>query len=338
MLLPKMCSKFWLTVIFINAYCMCTEKVYALQDDKQIISPSELASYFTPSIEPKELDQRKIDLGQMLFHDPALSSNGEVSCASCHIVHDGGDDGRAVSIGVSGRPSSRNSPSVIYAGEHLSQFWDGRSATLKDQMDGPIHNPDEMNSNWDDIEAALNKVPAYVSRFRSLYQRSPNRADIKDSIAAFEHSLGKFNSRFDRFIAGDEAALDRDQKEGASIFVSFGCASCHQGPLLGGTMYHKLGVVHEYFHDDLSGFDTGRFNITKRERDRFFFKVPSLRNVARTAPYLHDGSIENLEAIVDTMAFHQLGRRLDDNERAKIVAFLKSLSDESIAVETDAKK
>jgi len=305
-----MCSKFWLTVIFINAYCMCTEKVYALQDDKQIISPSELASYFTPSIEPKELDQRKIDLGQMLFHDPALSSNGEVSCASCHIVHDGGDDGRAV----------------------------GRSATLKDQMDGPIHNPDEMNSNWDDIEAALNKVPAYVSRFRSLYQRSPNRADIKDSIAAFEHSLGKFNSRFDRFIAGDETALDRDQKEGASIFVSFGCASCHQGPLLGGTMYHKLGVVHEYFHDDLSGFDTGRFNITKRERDRFFFKVPSLRNVARTAPYLHDGSIENLEAIVDTMAFHQLGRRLDDNERAKIVAFLKSLSDESIAVETDAKK
>jgi len=335
---PQRHRKFCLITVLLGILYAHTESVYAFQSDEQTISPSELAKYFTPTIEPKEFDQQKIDLGRMLFHDPTLSSNGEVSCASCHIVHDGGDDGRAVSIGVSGRPSSRNSPSVIYAGEHLSQFWDGRSVTLNDQIDGPIHNPDEMNSNWDDIEAELKKVPVYVTKFRSLYQRSPNRADIKDAIVAFERSLGKFNSRFDRFIAGDETALNRDQKEGASIFVSLGCVSCHQGPLLGGTMYHKLGVMHKYFHDDLGGIDTGRYNVTKRERDRYFFKVPSLRNVDKTAPYLHDGSIGSLETIVATMAFHQLGRHLDENESTKIVAFLKSLSDEPIAVEVDTKK
>jgi len=317
---------------------MCADYAIAFQDHESVVLGSELEKYFGPTPAMETLDQRKIALGRALFHEPALSSNGAVSCSSCHNVASGGGDGRAVSTGVSGRPLSRNSPSIIYAGEHQSQFWDGRSATLAEQIEGPIHNPDEMNSNWDHIEAKLKKIPNYVSQFRSIYSRPPNRNDIKDAIVTFERSLGNYNSKFDRFLRGDNMALGEEQQQGASMFVSFGCASCHHGPLLGGTMYHKLGVVHEYFGGGQSGHDTGRFNITNRERDKFYFKVPSLRNVAQTAPYLHDGTIDSLETIVDTMAFHQLGRRLSRSENNKIVEFLKSLSDEGDEIKTVASK
>ncbi len=292
-----------------------------------VITPKFLEFYFSPKLEQPILDTRKVELGRRLFHDPVLSSNGSVSCASCHNISNGGADARARSIGVSGRPSSRNSPSVLYVGEQISQFWDGRASTLELQMDGPIKHPDEMGNNWPTIERKLQSLSHYNDQFKEIYNSAPHVDDIKDAISTFERSLVYANSSFDKFLASDVGALSVEEQEGASLFVEIGCASCHQGPLLGGSMYQKLGVFTEYYDGESDNSDAGRFNVTHNESDKNFFKVPSLRNIEKTAPYLHDGSIDTLEAIVELMAYYQLGRQLEVDERTKIVAFLKALTD-----------
>jgi len=276
------------------------------------------------------LDARKIALGDRLFHDGRLSSDNSVSCAHCHALDQGGVDGLKHSFGVGGREGPINSPTVFNSGFSLAQFWDGRATTLEDQIEGPIHAEKEMASSWPEIIAKLSQDKQYQSDFKAIYRSGINAANIKDAIAEFERSLATPNSRFDQYLRGDNAAITEDEKRGYALFGEYGCISCHQGVSVGGNMYQTFGVMGDYFKDrgNITKVDYGRFNVTGREEDRYVFKVPSLRLVALTAPYFHDGSKEKLEEAIKIMAKYQLGRKIPDEEIRLIVKFLRTLAGE----------
>ena len=277
------------------------------------------------------LDERKVALGRLLFTDARLSSDGSVSCATCHRFELAGTDGRSVSKGVGNREGIANAPTVFNSGLNFRQFWDGRADSLEDQIDGPLQNPAEMAGSWARTLDLLQSDNIYRNQFKAIYPTTGvTRKNVKDAIATFERSLITPNSRFDRYLRGDIAALTADERAGLQLFKDIGCISCHQGVNLGGNMYQKLGVFEDYFSATGSpkAADQGRFNITKLELDRHFFKVPGLRNVALTAPYLHDGSATSLADVVALMARYQLGRRTSAEELAHIVAFLGSLTGE----------
>lgn len=278
-----------------------------------------------------ELDAAKVALGEKLFHETALSGNGQISCASCHSLDKGGTDQLPVSIGVSGNPGAVNAPTVFNVGNHFMFFWDGRAQTLEEQIDGPIHNPDEMATDWTTIIANLQKNESYLRDFREVYQSIPSEQNIKDAIATFERSLATPNAPFDQYLKGNEAAISVLAKEGYSLFKAYGCAACHQGQNLGGNMFQQFGVIGDYFSErgtPLTPADLGRYNVTKDDWDKYFFKVPTLRNIALTAPYFHDGSAGTLEEAVEIMARYQLGKELSELEKEAIIAFLHSLTGE----------
>ena len=276
------------------------------------------------------LDQRKVALGEMLFNDPRLSRDDTVACVACHDLAKGGTDQMARSVGIGGAVGDINAPTVFNSGFNFVQFWDGRAATLEDQVDGPVQNPKEMGSNWPDVLAKLRQDPTYVAAFERIYEDGIQHANVKDAIATFERSLITPNGRFDKFLRGDAGAITDEEKAGYELFKSFGCAACHNGVNVGANMFQRIGVTGDYFADrgHLTGADNGRFNVTVRERDRYVYKVPSLRNVAITAPYFHDGSAKTLEQAVVIMAKYQLGRFLSKEELRRIVAFLKTLTGE----------
>ncbi len=273
-------------------------------------------------------DPRKTELGRRLFLDPRLSADDSVSCASCHALGNAGVDGLPRSLGVKGAVGDLNSPTVYNSGLLISQFWNGRAATLEEQIEGPVNSPVEMASNWPQIIARLRGDSWYPGRFRQLYDDGITAANIKDAIATFERTLLTPDSRFDRYLKGDGEAISETEKAGYRLFKRFGCSSCHQGRLAGGNMYEKLGIIKDYFEErgDIKEADFGRFNVTGNEEHKFEFKVPGLRNVALTAPYLHDGSVETLEEVVWIMGYHQLGRRISGDDVDRIVAFLKTLT------------
>lgn len=279
----------------------------------QSVSAERAAELFgTPNV-PTDLDPSLVQLGELLFSDPRLSSNGQVSCASCHDLAQGGDDGRALSQGVSGNPTGRNSPSVYNLVGHVAFFWDGRAASLEDQIDGPIHHPDEMDSDWEAIIERLRADANFTAQTLRDHRQAISADLIKGAIAEFERSLVTQDTPFDRFLAGNETALTPTQREGLDAFVNLGCASCHQGPLFGANLYQPLGIFETREGETASGD---------------LFKVPSLRNVAVTGPYLHDGSIEQLDKMVALMGRLQLGLDLSARERAALVSFLDSLTDD----------
>ena len=275
-----------------------------------------------------KLDPAKVDLGRRLFHDPRLSRDDSLSCASCHHLDKGGDDQQRVSTGVGGAQGRINAPTVLNSGFNFSQFWDGRAASLEEQIDGPVEEPIEMGSKWSDVIAKLRQDPGYQSAFTTLYPGDGiQRHTIKDAIATFERSLVT-PSRFDKYLLGDADAISADEKKGYGLFKSYGCVACHQGANIGGNMYQYFGVMGNYFEDrgNITEADYGRYNVTGKEKDRFKFRVPSLRNVALTAPYFHDGSAQTLHEAVAVMAKYQLGRNLPDQDLNLIVTFLESLT------------
>lgn len=273
-------------------------------------------------------DPRRVALGERLYHDARLSGDGTVSCASCHpLPH--GTDGRARSIGVGGTPSLRNAPTVLNAALNYSQNWDGRTATLFEQVTGPLLNPQEMASSWTRIEAVLHADRHYVEGFALAYAGRIERATITDALVSYLRTLLTPNAPFDRYLRGERDAISAEAREGYALFKSMGCASCHQGAGIGGNLFQRLGIVADYFADHpQSAADLGRQHTTGREEDRHVFRVPTLRNIAVTAPYLHDGSIPDLDQAVRTMARYQLGRRLSDQEARLLVSFLESLTGE----------
>ena len=275
-----------------------------------------------------QLDARKVALGRKLFNDPLLSGDNSVSCASCHALDTGGVDRRKVSKGIKGALGGINAPTVFNTALNFKQFWDGRAENLEEQAGGPIVNEKEMGSKWEDVVRKLRAVPEYQAEFKQQFPDGIQPAHVKATIAEFEKSLLTPNARFDRFLRGEATAITAAEQAGYAKFKSYGCTSCHQGVNVGGNMFETMGAVEEYFSQrgNVTKEDYGRFNVTGKEDDRYMFKVPSLRNVALTAPYFHDGSAKTLEAAVRVMAKHQLGRPMPEEDVALIAKFLTTLT------------
>lgn len=270
----------------------------------------------------KSIDSDWVKLGKALFNSPLLSKDNTVACSTCHNVNEGGDDGFPVSIGVEGGIGTRNSPTVLNSIFNFRQFWDGRSADLAEQVQGPIHNPIEMGSNFPDIIIKLNQVPEFVQSFRSLNPDGITEQAIIKAIVTFEESLVTPHSPIDQYLLGDTNALTEQQKRGFSKFKSFGCVSCHQGRNIGGNLYQRIGRLNDVPKKLLQ--DEGRFVLTKHEYDRFVFKVPTLRNITKTAPYFHNGSVATLEEAVTIMAKGQLGLDLSKQDISDLIALFKA--------------
>ncbi|MCA9574225.1 MAG: cytochrome-c peroxidase [Polyangiales bacterium] len=277
-----------------------------------------------------EVPAPKLELGRRLYHDTALSGDGTVACVTCHSFDHGGAENRRTSEGIRGQIGPINSPTVLNASLAIRQFWDGRAADLAEQAAGPVANPVEMGATWDDVVARLGGDPSYVAAFTAAGYDGVSQANITDAIAAFESTL-LTPGPFDRFIGGDHSALNEQQQRGYMTFREVGCIACHNGPALGGQSFQKMGAVQDYFAlrgGEVTEADLGRFNFTHEEGDRHFFKVPTLRNVAQTAPYFHDGSQAELAGAVRIMGQVQLGRELTDAQVEDIVAFLRALDGE----------
>jgi len=282
----------------------------------------------TPIPLEMKLDARKVALGRRLFHDPRLSRDNTISCAHCHNLANGGMDGLPHPIGIDGRELLINTPTVFNSGFNFKLFWDGRAAKLEDQIEFPMSNPCDMGSSWVEVIAKLDKNADYRREFSAIYPEGLGIGAIKDSIATFERSLTTPNGKFDRYLRGDKNALDGDELAGYELFKNLGCISCHQGRNVGGNMYEKLGVVDDYFvnRGNVQNADYGRYNVTGVEEHRYEFRVPSLRNVALTAPYFHDASASTLEHAVAIMGQYQLGVNLTPGEVSRIVKFLNTLT------------
>jgi cytochrome c peroxidase len=298
------------------------------KDDRSLADTA--SRVFGPIPQAKQVDSAAlVSLGRSLYFSNELSVNRTQSCNSCHPVdgHAVGADRLTTSRGALGDAGRRNSPTVLNAAFHNAQFWDGRAATLEQQAQGPMLNPIEMAMPDEAAVAERLRNPTAFDHalFASAFPGERDPYTIKHAalaIAAFERTL-RTHDRFDKFQQGDVAALSADEKAGLRLFMSYGCTSCHNGPLLGANKFMKLGVVNPY--DNAS--DRGRAELTKNRGDDFVFKVPALRNVAMTGPYFHDGRVKNLPQAVERMAWHQLGRKIEAKDRDLIVAFLKSLSD-----------
>lgn len=303
-----------------------------------------------PSKEQKELAQRakkifgtlpaqmpkakndtleQIALGKDLYFEKALSINDTQSCNSCHMLNDNkaGVDNQPTSPGAEGKFGDRNSPTVLNAGFHIAQFWDGRAKDLVEQAKGPILNPIEMGLPSEKIAVdKIKSIKEYEEKFKKAFPDSNDPItyqNIAEAIAAFERTLIT-SDKFDRFQNGDYSALNKSELAGLDTFIKTGCVQCHIGPLLGATSYRKMGQINPYENEK----DLGRYTITKKESDKYVFKVPSLRNIELTGPYFHDGKTKKLEDAVRKMAWYQLNQKLADIDVKNIVAFLKTLSDE----------
>jgi cytochrome c peroxidase len=271
--------------------------------------------------------QEKVQLGRLLYYDPRLSANQKISCNSCHeLDHYGADTGR-VSIGFRGQAGARNSPTVYNAAGHLAQFWDGRATDVEAQAKGPMMNPVEMAmTSPERVVATLNSIPQYAALFRRAFPNDPNPVtfdNVASAIGIFERGLVT-PARWDKFLEGDASALAGAEKVGFNKFYETGCSSCHTGTYLGGSQYQRLGLVKAW----PDTHDPGRFAVTGKEADKNVFKVPSLRNIEKTAPYYHDGSIPTLSEAIRMMGEYQVGKKLSQQDIDSIEAFLKSLTGE----------
>ena len=282
------------------------------------------------------VDPRKVALGEALYHDVRLSGDGTISCATCHGIGTAGVDNKQYSEGIKGQKGGINAPTSFNAVFNFVQFWDGRAETLAAQAGGPPLNPVEMGSaSFDEISARLAADAAFSKAFCQVYPQGFSEATITDAIAEYEKTLLTPNSPFDRYLKGDAEALTAEQQEGYALFKAYNCATCHAGENMGGLSYEMMGQRADYFKDreinaksGLTDADNGRWAQTKVERDRYRFKTPTLRNVALTWPYYHDGSVQTLDEAVTMMARYQTGREMKPEEVTKVVGFLQTLTGE----------
>jgi cytochrome c peroxidase len=276
------------------------------------------------------ITSEKVLLGQTLYFDNRLSKDKTVSCNSCHDLKTYGVDNAATSDGVGGQKGDRNSPTVLNAAFHFTQFWDGRAKDVEEQAGGPILNPVEMA--MPDQEAVIKRlqgIKGYQEMFAAAFpgeEQPVNYKNLEKAIGAFERKLIT-PSRFDEYLMGYEEALNNEEKKGLQTFMDVGCTACHSGTVLGGNMYQKFGLASNYWDFTSSTkVDNGRFLVTNNESDKFLFKVPSLRNIEKTHPFFHDGSVTNLADAVKIIAKLQLSKDLTDQEVSEIVTFLKTLT------------
>jgi cytochrome c peroxidase len=290
------------------------------------LSPRVLRRFAPLEPAAMPVDTSLADLGRQLYYDTRLSKTGKVSCNSCHPLDKYGTTATRVSTGILGRTGQRNAPTTYNAAGHFAQLWDGRSPNVEKQALIPIENKNEMGMGADEVVAAVARIEEYRAGFtRSFPQATPavSIEHIGLAIGAFEHGLVT-PARWDRYLLGDQSALTAEEKAGAKLFANLGCIVCHTGPYVGGSMFERLGARVPW----PTSRDRGRKEVTGADSDDMVFKVPSLRNVAMTAPYFHDGSVATLNQAVRMMARHQLGIELDDGEARELEAWLGSLTGE----------
>ncbi len=287
----------------------------------------------------------KVELGKMLYHDVRLSSNGVLSCNSCHNVMNGGEDNRGGSIGVRNQVGDRSAPTVWNAAFSSVQFWDGRAPSLEEQARGPVTNPGEMGmKSWDDVVARLKAMPEYTKAFAEAFgsEDSVSADNAVKAIAAYERTLITPNSPYDKYVKGDKGALTAQQVRGMNTFAEVGCVHCHSGPAFNGPELPEGTGFFQKFPGQVNGVleaqydfssDLGRFKATKDDADKHFFKVPTLRNIALTAPYFHNGKVRTLEDAVRIMGKLQLAKDLSSGQVADITAFLNGLTGEFPKIE-----
>lgn len=282
-----------------------------------------------PSLPGNPATAEKVELGKMLYFDPRLSASHAISCNSCHNVGLGGVDAEETSIGHQWQRGGRNAPTVLNAVYNTAQFWDGRARDLEEQAGGPMVNPIEMASPKDHVGEQLAAIPGYVAAFKAAFPgetKPVTLGNAQKAIAVFEATLVTPDAPFDRFLDGDASALTAQQQQGLRAFIDKGCVACHKGINVGGSMYAPFGVVEKPGADFLPPNDKGRFAVTGTATDEYVFKVPTLRNIALTAPYFHSGRCWDLHQAVAVMGSSQLGAQLTPAEVDQIVAFLDSLT------------
>ncbi|WP_152613610.1 cytochrome-c peroxidase [Inquilinus limosus] len=263
----------------------------------------------TPIPPPPPADPLKVALGERLFDDPRLSRDGQRACSSCHDPHTNGADGNRLDTTLEGAPLRFNTSTVFNAALSFRLDWAGGFRTLEAQAASSLESPDIMGTSIDAVLDKLRNDPDMVARFRETYGAGPDRASLLDAIATFERSLLTPGSPFDRWLQGDPGALTAEAQDGYRLFKSLGCVSCHQGVNIGGNLFQRHGIFHPLASPDPA-----------------ILRVPSLRNIATTAPYFHDGSAATLDEAVRNMALAQLDRTLSDPQVAAITAFLRSLT------------
>ncbi len=305
------------------------------QINAQVLGPQPLGP-LPPVVAPpgNPPSSAKIRLGKELYFDPRLSADGTVSCATCHNPALGWSDKGPTSEGIHGQLGGRRAPPVSNAAYSPLQFWDGRSPSLEDQAKGPIQNPIEMGNTHQAMIQTVSGISAYQAEFKAVYGEGPITVDqVAEAIAAFERTVVTTDSRFDRYARGDHGSLTPLEKEGLEIFNGKGhCTACHWGPYFSDGRFHNLGVPPR----DPKNPDLGRYDVTKDPRDKRAFKTPTIRDAARRAPYLHDGSEKTLESLID---FYDRGGGRDPNldplmvplgldrtEKAALAAFIKALN------------
>jgi cytochrome c peroxidase len=288
------------------------------------------------ALEGKDITPEKIELGKWLFFDPRLSRSWLISCNTCHNLSLGGVDLQNTSIGHGWQRGPRNAPTVLNSVFNLAQFWDGRAKDLEAQAKGPVQASVEMNNTPERVEKTLRSIPEYVQRFREAF---PGEADpvsfdnMAKAIEAFETTLLTPNSPFDRYLKGNAQALSEAEEKGLRLFMEKGCSSCHNGINVGGSSYQPFGVVEKPGSEILPPEDRGRHTVTRTASDAYVFKVPSLRNIELTPPYFHSGQVWDLKEAVEIMGSAQLGIKLNKEESAAIVTFLKTLTGDQPVVE-----
>jgi cytochrome c peroxidase len=319
------------TLILTVSLSLVAAPAFAADSDPLLDRASRYFEALPASMPGAENDTaEKIALGKKLFFDTRLSINDTQSCASCHRLENGlpGVDNLPVSPGAEGKLGTRNSPTVLNAGLQRRQFWDGRASDLVEQAKGPILNPIEMGMpDEQTVEKKLQAIAEYRDAFAAVFpgtEQPLSYQHIAEAIAAFERTL-LTESRFDDFLKGDGSALNAAERQGLATFIKLDCTSCHDGVLVGGELFEKLGKENPYENQA----DAGVYEVSKDEADRMVFKVAPLRNVALTAPYFHDGKIATLPEAVRTMAKLQLDKELSDQEVQDIVSFLQALTDKA---------
>ncbi|MEA2091849.1 MAG: cytochrome c peroxidase [Campylobacterota bacterium] len=289
-----------------------------------------ISSYASEPISPIpneiNIDIKKAKLGKDLFFDPVLSKDNSTACLSCHNVYYGGADANRVSMGFENKKGNIQSPTVLNSKYNFKQFWNGRANNLTEQADGPFNNPTEHNMDAKTIEKRLNASKEYKKKFYAVYGTSKiTYKQVIDAIVEFENALITPNSKFDKYLRG-EIKLTKDEKDGYILFKQNGCITCHNGINIGGNSFQKMGTFVEY---EFKNSYPDRSKITNNPNHKNVFKVPTLRNINKTAPYFHDGSAKTLRDSINTMAKYNLGVELEDEEIDKIILFLKTLDGES---------
>jgi cytochrome c peroxidase len=321
-------------VLFVSLIVLLWQRFNSFQTSYQIktnpIESHQTDEPIQPIPTSIALDLPKVALGEKLFQDVRLSRTNQISCISCHSFSLGGADRLPHSIGINGASTPVNTPTVFNAGFNFRLNWDGKFENFSDHLDALMTNPKTMGIQWKEAIQSLQQVPEYAQLFDQIYPDGLTQSNIKDAIVAYELSLTTPNARFDRFLQGDKKALTASEKEGYRLFKGYGCISCHQGMNIGGNLFQPFGVIGNYFTDRgrIATADLGRFNVTQKESDRYVFRVPSLRNVALTPPYFHDGSAKTLEQAIAVMTKYQLGRPLAKEKIEHIAEFLRTLTGE----------